>query len=211
LGTLPNEPIAVMILARAPIPGQAKTRLIPALGAAEAAKLQARFITATVQKACAAATGAVTLWTTPTSSHPLFDACARNYPVILRSQPVGDLGERMLAALDAARGPALVVGTDCPGLTSEHLRDCAAQLREGDDAVFLPSEDGGYVLVGTRRPDRKTFQGIPWGTSRVMERTRERLRELQWRWSEPCTLWDIDTPADLARLVAFSAESKDTP
>jgi len=191
----------LMILARAPIPGRTKTRLIPALGRKGAADLQAGFVRTTVQKACAAATGPVILWTSPPGSHPLFEACSSEYPISLQPQPGGGLGWRMLTALQAANGPALLVGTDCPDLRAEHLVVCAAKLREGKDAVFLPAEDGGYVLVGTRHPSPRLFDGIPWGTASVMETTRARLRELRWRWSEPFTLWDVDHPADLVRLA----------
>src|SRR5437763_10504937 len=144
-GTSP-EPVAVAILAKAPLPGLAKTRLAPVLGANGAAALQARLIERAVETARKAAVGPVTLWAAPDQDHPAFQTLAALFGVTLARQPDGDLGARMLAALDAARGPAIVIGTDCPALQPAHLRAAAAALTGGVDAVVVPVEDGGYAL-----------------------------------------------------------------
>ncbi|MBK8741661.1 MAG: DUF2064 domain-containing protein [Betaproteobacteria bacterium] len=73
----------------------------------------------------------------------------------------------------------------------------------GDDAVFLPAEDGGYVLIGLRQPLPVLFDGIAWGTGCVTEATRIRLRAIGATWREPKVLWDVDRPADLPRLDAL--------
>ena len=106
----------------------------------------------------------------------------------------------MLAALAAANGPALLIGTDCPALTADHLRAAADVLRAGSDAVLIPAEDGGYVLIGARVPHPALFDAMPWGTAGVMAETRRRLVALGLSWREPATLWDVDVPADLERL-----------
>src|SRR5262249_46363571 len=100
----------------------------------------------------------------------------------------------------AASGPALVIGTDCPALTPTHIEQAANALRSGGDAVVLPAEDGGYVLIGLRRPQPLLFSDMPWSTPRVMDATRSRLRALALTWQEPATLWDLDVPPDLERL-----------
>ncbi len=194
-----TEPVAVAILAKAPIPGFAKTRLIPALGAERAAALQAALIARAIETARTANTGPVALWGAPDDTHPAF-AAARANGAELRSQPDGDLGARILAALATANGPALMIGTDCPALTADHLREAAGILRGGADAVVCPAEDGGYVLIGLRSPDARLFAEMPWSTPGVMIETRQRLRQLGLTWQEPVTLWDVDVPADLARL-----------
>jgi uncharacterized protein len=193
-------PVAIAILAKAPLPGLAKTRLAPALGADGAAQLQARFIERAVATAHAAGTGPVTLWAAPDQHHPAFQTLSALLGVSLARQPEGDLGARMLAALEAAHGPALVIGTDCPALSAAHLAAAAAVLRDGCDAVVVPVEDGGYALIGTRRPQPTLFDGVPWGTSDVMAETRRRLRAARLVWREPARLWDVDEPADLARM-----------
>src|SRR5215471_20947336 len=120
-GTSP-EPVAVAILAKAPLPGLAKTRLAPALGADGAAALQARLIERAVETARAADIGPVTLWAAPDQDHPAFQTLAALFGVKLAPQPDGDLGARMLAAIAAAGGPVLVIGTDCAALAPDHLR-----------------------------------------------------------------------------------------
>ncbi|HUI94719.1 MAG TPA: TIGR04282 family arsenosugar biosynthesis glycosyltransferase [Xanthobacteraceae bacterium] len=194
------EPVAVAILAKAPLPGFAKSRLAPALGADRAAALQARFIERAVATARAANVGPVTLWATPDREHPAFQTLAALFGVALARQPDGDLGLRMLAALDAARGPALVIGTDCPALAPDHLRAAAAALAGGVDAVVVPVEDGGYALIGMREPEPRLFADMPWSTACVMAETRRRLTRLDLSWREPARLWDVDLPEDLRRL-----------
>src|SRR5215470_17906082 len=116
-----NEPVAIAVLAKAPLPGFAKTRLIPALGADGAAQLQARLTARAVATARAAATGPITLWAAPDTTHASFRALAADGGVALAPQGGGDLGARMLAASSATDGPCLVIGTDCPALTAAHL------------------------------------------------------------------------------------------
>jgi rSAM/selenodomain-associated transferase 1 len=195
-------PVAIAILAKAPIAGFAKTRLSPVLGDAGAATLQARLTERAVATAIAAAIGPVTLWAAPDAHHPAFLALAERFGISLAPQPDGDLGARMLAALDAAAGPALVIGTDCPALTAEHLRAAADALRTGIDVVAIPVEDGGYALIGARTPVPALFRDMRWSTSDVMAETRRRLATLGLTWHEIATLWDLDVPDDLARLRA---------
>ena len=191
------EPIAVAILAKAPLPGLAKTRLIPVLGAEGAAQLQARLIGRTLATACAAKVGPVTLWAAPEEAH--FHALVDELPVALARQADGDLGARMLAAF-TARSPALVIGTDCPALEPNHLRQAADALRAGSDAAIIPAEDGGYVLIGLKRPQPALFADMPWGTGQVLAETRRRSERLKLAMRELAPLWDVDLPADLERL-----------
>jgi rSAM/selenodomain-associated transferase 1 len=195
------DPVAIAILAKAPLPGLAKTRLAPVLGADGAASLQARLIERVVTTAQAAVVGPVTLWATPDHHHPVFQTIAALLGVALAVQPDGDLGTRMMAAITAAGGPAIVAGTDCPGLTPEHLRAAARTLVDGIDVVIVPVDDGGYGLIGMRRPQPALFDGMTWSTSSVMAETRRRLTRLGLSWREPARLWDVDVPADLERLA----------
>src|SRR5262249_12446534 len=124
-----NDPVAVAVLAKAPLPGFAKSALIPAVGADGAASLQARLVERAVATACAAVIGPVTVWATPDESHPLFQAIGAHLGVALARQGDGDLGARMLAAIAAANAPALAIGPYCPALPSEPLRAAADALR----------------------------------------------------------------------------------
>ena len=198
------------ILARAPVPGQVKTRLIPALGDRGAARLQRWLLHRTVATAFAADVGPVVLWCAGDPSHPDIVLCHAFGPITVRRQPDGDLGARMLAAVRQSPEPAgtLVVGTDCPALDVAHLRQAAESLHT-HDAVAFPAEDGGYVLIGMKAPSHELFAGVEWGSDRVMSETRQRLRTLGWRWTEPANLWDVDRPEDVERLVALFPEVGD--
>jgi rSAM/selenodomain-associated transferase 1 len=192
-----SEPVAVSVLAKAPIPGLAKTRLIPALGADGAAALQEKLIARAVTNAVKADIGPVTLWVTPDDEHPLFGSLRKQFGVTLARQPDGDLGERMNAAVGSES--TLVIGTDCPALTADHLALAAATLML-HDAVVIPATDGGYVLIGLHKPQQALFTGMTWGTATVMDETRRRMKALALSWRELPALWDVDTPEDLARL-----------
>lgn len=198
-----TEAVDIAIFARAPLAGQAKTRLIPALGAAAAARLQRRLTLHALDLARCAATGEVTLWCAPDSQQRFFRALHDRRRIETRSQTGKDLGQRMANAFAEHTGTLLLIGTDCPALTAGHLTAAADALRNGNDAVFIPAEDGGYVLVGLRCPQPRLFEGIDWGTGMVMAQTRERLAAQGLRWAEPATLWDVDRPTDLCRLAAL--------
>jgi len=194
--------IGVAILAKAPIAGLAKTRLIPHLGADGAAALQRWLLQRTVVTAVVANLGPVTLWCAPDIHHPEFAVCRALGAIELRRQPDGDLGERMHAAIaeSSATGGTLVIGTDCPVLTPELLRQAATSLLQ-HDATVVPAEDGGYVLIGMRKVSRHAFHDVDWSTERVMAQTQERLSELNWRWREFPPLWDVDRKEDFERLA----------
>jgi hypothetical protein len=197
--------VRVAVLAKAPIAGLAKTRLIPALGARGAARLQRDFTRHALRTATGAGLGPVTLWYAPEADHRFFRALRRTMNVDCQVQPTGDLGARMHTAfrLHCVQGPLLLIGTDCPALRPHDLREAAQALCDGHDAVLGPAEDGGYVLVGLRSPQPALFSGMVWSTPSVMAETRARARGLGLRVMELETLWDVDLPADLPRLCTL--------
>jgi uncharacterized protein len=195
-----TSPVSIVILAKAPIPGFAKTRLIPAIGAHAAAVLQERLTERTVATALAAGIGPVTLCCDPDATHDTFLKMVTRMKITLRPQPPGDLGTRMLAAVATSTGPVLVIGTDCPALTEAHLRSAAMALRDGNDVVLIPAERGGYVLLGMRKAQPRLFSNIAWGGSSVLADTRARIVEQRLMLIEHPPLWDVDTEIDLARL-----------
>ncbi|MBI2311742.1 MAG: TIGR04282 family arsenosugar biosynthesis glycosyltransferase [Betaproteobacteria bacterium] len=194
----------ILVFAKAPEPGKVKTRLVPLLGADGAAALHRDLVRHALATANSAGLGPVELWCAPDERHPFFAACAQEFGIALKPQGEGDLGARMLRAFEATLGQtprALLIGSDCPSLTSEDLRNAACALETGNDAVFTPAEDGGYMLVGLTRAAPELFEGVAWGTPMVMAETRKHLSELGWHWQELPTRWDVDRPEDYARLV----------
>jgi len=200
--------VTIAILAKAPIPGAVKTRLIPTIGAHAAAVLQERLTEHAIATALAADVGPVTLWCSPDATHSTFLKLVMQQRIILKRQPEGNLGARMLAATAAGSGPVLVIGTDCPALTELHLRGAANALREGNEIVIIPAEDGGYVLIGTRTPQPAIFADIAWGTNTVLADTRTRVIEQRLTLIEQPPLWDVDTEAEYARLEREFPELK---
>jgi rSAM/selenodomain-associated transferase 1 len=197
----PNtSPVSISILAKAPIPGFAKARLIPVIGAHAAAVLQERLTERAVAIALAAGIGPVTLCCDPDATHDTFLKMVARMKITLRPQPPGDLGARMLAAVTTSTGPVLVIGTDCPALTEAHLRSAAMALRDGNDVVLIPAERNGYVLLGMRKAQPAVFSNIGWGGSSVLADTRARIVEQRLMLVERPPLWDVDTEMDLARL-----------
>jgi rSAM/selenodomain-associated transferase 1 len=197
-----------VILAHAPIPGFAKTRLISAIGAHAAAVLQERLTERTVATAFAAGIGPVTLCCAPDATHDSFLKMVARMKITLRPQPQGDLGVRMLAAMAGSTGPVLVIGTDCPALTEIHLRSAATALRDGTDIVLIPAENGGHILLGMRKAQPALFSKIAWGSSTALAELRTRIVEQRLMLIERPPLWDVDTEIDLARLEREFPELK---
>jgi rSAM/selenodomain-associated transferase 1 len=193
---------ALIIFAKAPVAGSAKTRLIPALGALGAAELAQRLLDHAARIGMEAGFDYCELCTTPDRSHPAFQRLATSYPLVLTAQGEGDLGERMHRALSrvlADHARVLLVGTDVPALSAAVLREAAAAL-DTCDAVFVPALDGGYALVGLTRAHAELFTEIPWSTPQVMQATRARARAAQVTWAELAPVADIDEPADLVHV-----------
>jgi rSAM/selenodomain-associated transferase 1 len=195
---------ALIVFAKAPVPGQVKTRLLPAISVTEAAQLQEILIQRTLSAATRQPLCPVYLYCAPDTHHAFFAQCQRDYNVVLEQQTGHGLGERMSSAFEnilSAHDRAVLIGTDCPALTSQHLDGALTHLSGENDAVFIPAEDGGYVLVGLCKNHRRMFTAIDWGTEQVMEQTRQRLRQQSLRWHEFRPLWDVDRPEDVERLA----------
>ncbi len=195
-------PVRIVILAKAPVPGQVKTRLEPALGPAGAARLAERLLRRTIRTACASGLGVVELCTTPAPDHPAWRRLNLPAELAWSEQAEGDLGARLAAVAErvqATGAPLVLLGMDCPGLGVQHLQVAVAQLT-ANQAALIPSRDGGYVLLALSRFAPSLFRAIPWSTDAVCGITRERLRSLGWSWGEQSPLADIDEPADLACL-----------
>lgn len=188
----------IIVFAKAPVPGQTKTRLIPRLGEWGAARLHRRLISHTLRTA-RLADDRVELH--GTRRHRFFQA----FRVPFRLQRGDDLGERMYHALSKAKKPAILIGSDCPMLTAADLRRAARWLRGGADVVLAPAEDGGYALIGARRVSPSLFAGIAWGGKDVYEQTVKKLAGYRWRALR--RVWDVDRPEDLERLRSLRLAS----
>ena len=195
------------LFARPPLPGRAKTRLSPALPAAHAAALAAAMLrdATAALGACRADERSVWWAERPAAGSPALAPGLDSH-----EQSGADLGERLAGAfttlLDGPGTQALVAGSDTPALTAGHLERALALLA-AHDVVLGPAMDGGYWCVGLSRPVPGLFEQVPWSTAEVLRVTLERARGRGLAVGLADPLDDVDTPADLARLVgALAAE-----
>ena len=178
----------ISIFARLPVPGQAKTRLIPAVGEEGAARVYARLLNHTVAQVRA-------------SGVP-FELCVTGGEMAAFGQLFGDDVAARMARVPA---PAIIIGSDCPGVTPELFRVAARELTERE-VVIGPASDGGYYLIGLARPMPFLFADMAWSTDTVFAET---LARLAARGIGPAILPeldDIDTPEDLARWPDFAPD-----
>lgn len=192
--------IALAIVAKAPLPGLAKTRLARTVGDEAAAVVAAQLLRHTLDTA-ASTDLAATLYGTP-SQHPLLCELAQQTGVTLSDQVAGDLGDRISALLTnelVQHEGVLVIGSDCPAMTPERLQTAAQQMLH-HDAVIYPAVDGGYTLIGLKQNPPDFFREMPWSTADVLPETLRRMQRLGWRvWLGPA-LADIDSYEDLKHL-----------
>ncbi|HEX9079949.1 MAG TPA: TIGR04282 family arsenosugar biosynthesis glycosyltransferase [Desulfuromonadaceae bacterium] len=194
----------LVIFAREPVPGRVKTRLAGAMGDPAAAELYAAMLADVLEQAVAI----------PGVRPFLFWDCgATNIPVLPGPLPGeqfiqegDDLGRRMANAFGRTFGRGFdaccIIGSDSPDLPPAYIRRAFELLERGaGDAVFGPADDGGYYLIGLRRPCPGLLEEIAWGTSEVLEASLERARGLGLRTSLLEPWYDIDTMGDLRRLL----------
>jgi len=212
-----NLSTALVIFAKAPIPGHVKTRLSPPLTPDEAATLHGSFVLDTLERT-KAAVGRLKLSMdrylacAPSSSHVFFKIMEERQGVKLIDQVGDDLGARMHQAVEAmfSRGyrRTLLLGTDVPTVPLEHFKQ-ALTLLDSHELVLGPALDGGYYLIGMNRTIPELFTNMPWSTDQVLRLTQDRAAQLGLKTALLQPWRDVDTLADLEALVeACAAETK---
>ena len=203
---------ALVIFAKAPVPGQVKTRLCPPLTADEAATLHGSFVLDTLERTKLAVAKLKLrcdrhLACAPSSSLAFFKILEERQAVPVIDQEGDDLGTRMNHAFERmfldGYQRVLIVGTDVPTLPVGFYKD-ALTLLATNDVVLGPALDGGYYLIGLKKPRPALFENLPWSTDRVLGMTREKADALglstallpEWR--------DVDTIDDLRALINAS-------
>ncbi|MBN1205850.1 MAG: TIGR04282 family arsenosugar biosynthesis glycosyltransferase [Myxococcaceae bacterium] len=189
--------VALCVFAKPPRAGATKTRLAPAVSDEGAASLARAFITDTWATVTRLPWARPVLASTGPWPEGLLPA-----PVEVWQQGEGDLGARMehilLRGLEVC--PAVMaLGADIPGLPVAHLEAAHAALAHAD-AVFGPSDDGGFYLLALRRLPAGAFANLPWSQPETLTRTEERLSSLGLTVAHVAPFFDVDVPADLERL-----------
>ena len=161
----------------------------------------------TYREALSVFPGAVTLCVAGETNHPFFEQLGVRDGEGCYQQRGGNLGERMLDALQncataetATQTKKIVIGSDCPWITGHYLQRAAKELNCAA-VVIVPARDGGYVLIAMREPMAELFSDIEWGSSRVLVQTMRQVAKLGLDCRLLPELTDIDRPADLARLA----------
>ncbi|NOT84173.1 MAG: glycosyltransferase [Methylococcaceae bacterium] len=194
----------IQVFCKAPIAGQVKTRLMPELSAEQAAVVHRQLSLRTLALVSAAKLCAVQLWCAPSAQHPFFIQAARDYALSLQTQSSGDLGERMAIALRSGLESyqyAVLMGCDCPSFTRDDLVQALTALKNGPEVVLAPTEDGGYSLIGLKRPQPALFKGISWSSAKVFAETQRKIKALKLNSVTLRTQWDVDTYADYLRFI----------
>jgi hypothetical protein len=209
----PEPSQKLLVFGRSPVPGRVKTRMIPEIGAAAAASVYRQMLFDALDTATAVPEAGCELWLDTPSVDPELRTLARARGLTLAMQQGDDLGMRMHHALEQAlkaANRAVLIGSDCPGMDTSYLQAAFRALRH-HRAVIGPAMDGGYVLIGLDRPAPTLFSGLRWGSDRVLEQTRRRLRRLQWSWHELPSLQDVDHVSDLTAYPRLAALARPAP
>ncbi len=191
----------LIVFTRYPKPGSTKTRLIGALGEQGAARLHQTLTQHVLARAELVASGrAVDVEVRFAGGSCRLMARCFGKRFDYRPQVPGHLGHRLNEAVTAAfcegAERVVVIGTDCPAVTPSVLREAFDHLAV-HDVVLGPAHDGGYYLIGLKRPQRELFSNIPWGGGEVLRATlRQAARSSLNVWLLPA-MGDIDRPDDL--------------
>ena len=195
-------PETLIIYSRYPEAGKTKTRMIPALGAEGAAKLQRQMSEHTLntvrqlqQKR------SINIEVHFAGGNEQLMSAWLGEDISYITQVDGDLGDKMNSSFDRAfnKGTKKVVtiGIDCPDIDANILNDAFDSLQQ-NDLVLGVAEDGGYYLIGLNKTIPKLFENIDWGTDRVLNQTKAIADKLDLKTKYLATLSDVDRPEDLS-------------
>ena len=210
---------ALVLFAKAPIPGQVKTRLCPPLTPDEAASLHGSFVLDSMERSKAAIQQQKlsldrVLACAPSAAHVFFKILGERHGVRLIDQVGDDLGSRMDQAVSTlcAEGyrRLLIVGTDLPSLPLSIYRDALAQL-DRHPVVLGPALDGGYYLLGLTQPAPELFDRIPWSTAEVLKATLARAEAAGLTVGQLQPWRDVDTVEDLRFIIQEAKQDERRP
>ncbi len=209
MNTAAHSESALIIFAKAPIPGQVKTRLCPPLTPDEAATLHGSFVLDMLERSRDAIRSERQLVDrfvacTPSPEHAFFKVIEARHGVRLLAQLGEDLGQRMHRAFEATFSHgyrrALLIGTDLPLMPGSYLGEALTRLSD-HDVVLGPAVDGGYYLVGLTHPTAELFTGSPWSTDQVWSLTLKKAESLGLRTTLLPTCRDVDRLEDLHAII----------
>lgn len=196
-----QEKLRLVVVAKAPVAGEVKTRLVPHFTAAEAADLFRCFLQDRIKEMSRLKGIDLAVAFTPADAKTTFAGMAGN-GFQLFAQEGENLGQRLsnifIDQLALGYDAVSIIDSDTPDLPAAIVEQSFQILVSGEaDAVYGPCDDGGYYLVGMRRPHPELFADIPWSTRSVLKITLERAHALGIK-TKLLPGWnDLDTVEDL--------------
>ncbi|MCH9031858.1 MAG: TIGR04282 family arsenosugar biosynthesis glycosyltransferase [candidate division Zixibacteria bacterium] len=199
---------SVGLMAKAPQIGKVKTRLASAIGEREAydvyCEMLERIVSELVQKSCDTATNSIH-WSWFVDPPDMVDIMRNKYPGfgMYTAQSDGDLGQRMQTAMTELLKDSLsavLIGADIPDLKLKHI-SAAFETLQKSDAVFGPTTDGGYYLIGMNRVHPEIFGDIPWSSNETLGKTLSMCDKCGIRYRLLDDLSDLDTTSDFDRII----------
>lgn len=200
--------VCIVVMCKAPIAGEVKTRLMPELDAQAACDAHIELTRRLLTGLTSSRVAPVALWCSPDRSHSFFGECAEQLGVSLHCQAEGDLGAKMCQAIQASLQQAeqvVLLGCDCPSLQIEDICFAIECLRSGEDVVLGPTEDGGYALIACQESYCQLFEDIPWSTERVLKATLDKASSNGINVVQTRRQWDVDTFSDWQRFCALES------
>ena len=196
--------VSLIVIAKEPLPGVAKTRLIPDLGEERASRVAEASLTDTLWAVVEAPAARRILALDGEPGPWLPHVAGREFEVV--PQREGGLGDRLAGAFeDSGAAPALLIGMDTPQVTASLLEASVEALSaDGVDAVLGPASDGGWWAIGLRDGDPSVFDDVPMSADETGERQAARLTALGLNYVELEQLRDIDTIADAEAVAAVT-------
>jgi len=194
---------AIIVMVKAPLPGLAKTRLTPPLAQSDAASLAMCFVQDVVNSALRITQNVIIAFT-PVEGRAVLEASLPD-SVHWVEQQGEHLGDRLISAIAYADSfgfsPIVVLGADSPTLPSTFIQQACQMLTVGPADITLgPTADGGYYLVGIRKPEPEIFHNITWSSALTLEHTMRNIKQLGLRLVTLEQWYDVDTFADLRSL-----------
>ena len=192
---------SLVVMAKSPVPGQVKTRLIPFIGSQCATQVYQDLLSRILQELVQVEASSV-LSCTPDTHHAMLRSFSSQYGWRRRYQGQGDLGNRMARIFSRCQRESdytIIVGSDLANINKQIIYQCIDRLTAGNDLVLGATEDGGYGLIAMSRLHSGVFRKIPWSTDRVLQVTMSRARQMKLKTAIINGLWDVDTYKDYRR------------
>lgn len=188
----------LIIFAKAPIPGECKTRLIPLLGETASAELYKQLSIHCLSQFNETCEADILLQVYPDTSHAFIKQLKQQFNTSLSAQIGNNLGDRMFHAICESLesyNQCVLIGTDCPEIDSAYVNQAFTAL-QSSDIVLGPADDGGYVLIGANKIRPELFQDIEWSTENVLQQQVSNCIKHNYSYQLLATLWDLDQPQD---------------